>query len=74
MGNGDLTYNSKRNCLAAISLRGKIAHHLFSIDTDCSNIKDSVRLIRKSKWHSQHGNEQCKLNFLLIYVLIGFFN
>ena len=48
-GFGDLTYNIKRNLLGAISLSGKIAYHLFTVDTNCRNIKESVKLIRKSK-------------------------
>ena len=65
-GFGDLTYNTKRNLLGAISLSGKIAHHLFSVDTDCVNTKESVKLLRKSKWHSQYTNERCKFDISLI--------
>ena len=41
VGNGDLTYNTKRNLLGAISLNGKTAYHLFTVDTNCTNIKES---------------------------------
>ena len=56
VGYGDLTYNPKRNLLGAISLNRKIAYHLFTVDTNCANIKESVKLIRKSKWHPQYHN------------------
>ena len=63
-GFGDLTYNSKRNLLGAISVSGKIAYHLFFVDTNCLNIKKSVKLIRKSKWHLQYGTVQLKVNLI----------
>ena len=53
-GFGDLTYNTKRNLLGAISVSGKIAYHLFSVDANCSTLQESVKLIRKSKWNSWH--------------------
>ena len=66
---GDLTYNTKRNLLGAISVTGKIAYHLFTVNTNCSNLKDSAKLIRKSKWHPQYKNDDCKNYFLLSYFL-----
>ena len=56
VGHGDFTYNTKRNLLGAISLSGKIAYHIFTVDANCPKIKESVRLTRKSKWHSQYDN------------------
>ena len=47
-----MTYNSRRGFLGAISVRGKIAYHLYQIDT--SKVDDAVKLIRKSIWLSQH--------------------
>ena len=72
-GNGDLTYNTRRNLLGAISAEEKIAYHLFHIDID-SNINCNVKLHRKSKWHSQYstfkGNNKTYLSFLLDFSLI----
>ena len=51
--------------MGAISVNEKIAYHLFSVDTNCSNIKESVNLIRKSKWHSQYTNMESKFDILL---------
>ena len=65
VGYGDLAYNAKRNLLGAISVSEKIAYHLFTVDTNSVNIKESVKLIRKSKWHSQYGNAECKFDILL---------
>ena len=67
-GYGDLTYNTKRNLLGAISLNKKIAYHLFTVDTNSANIKESVKLIRKSKWHSQYHNDSGKFDTLLIQI------
>ena len=65
-GYGDLTYNTRRNLLGAISVGGKITYHLFSVNTNCVNVKESIKLMRKSKWHSQYSNEESKFNILLI--------
>ena len=72
MGYGDLTYNTKRSLLGAISLSGKTAYHLFTVDTNCLSIKDCIKLTRKSKWHSQFGKKKGKFNIFLIYVLNSF--
>lgn len=50
-GFGDVTYNARRNILGAISVTGKIGYHLFNIAT--SKTDETVKLIRKSKWHPQ---------------------
>ena len=44
----------KQNLLGALSVKNKIAYHLFSVDADSSDPKNTVKLIRKSKWHSQY--------------------
>ena len=68
MGEGDLTYNPKRNLLGAISLSRKLAYHLFTVDTDYISIKEPIQLVRKSKWHLQHSNEGGKFDSLLIQI------
>ena len=70
MGWGDLTYNTKRNLLGAISLGGKIAYHIFAVDANYLNIKESVKLIRKSRWHSQYDNGSSKFD-ILKYEFVG---
>ena len=57
-GEGDITYNSRRGILGAVPLKEKISYHLFNVDSHASKTKDIVKLIRKSKWHSQHSNHQ----------------
>ena len=57
-GEGDITYNSRRGILGAVPLKEKISYHLFNVDSHASKTKDIVKLIRKSKCHSQHGNHQ----------------
>lgn len=58
-GTGDVTYNSRRGILGAISVGGKISYHLYSLAT--SKAGDIVKLIRKSRWHSQyHAKERNK--------------
>ena len=59
-GTGDLTFNAKQNLLGAICLSNEIAYHLFSLDTNCSDTKNMVKLIRKSKWHPQYGSQYSK--------------
>lgn len=53
MGPGDLTYNSRRNILGAISFKGKIAYHLFDIEHTKQKANYNVRLLRQTKWFSQ---------------------
>ena len=59
-GHGDVTFNDKRNLLGAISVENEIAYHLFSVDIDSSDKKNTVKLTRKSKWHSQNSKSKCK--------------
>ena len=54
-GYGDVTYNTRRCFLGAISVSGKIAYHLYNVTTGKTG--NIVKLIRKSKWHSQYDNE-----------------
>ena len=49
--------HEEESLLGVINLSGKIACHLFSVDTHYVNIKESLKLIRKSRWHSQYSNE-----------------
>ena len=51
-GYGDVTYNSRRSILGAIPVEGKIAYHLYNFITGKTG--NIVKLIRKSRWHSQH--------------------
>ena len=53
-GWGDITYNPRRNMLAAISVANKISYHLFKIDTNAARPGEIARLYRKAKWHSQY--------------------
>ena len=57
-GYGDITYNSRRSILGAVPLAQKISYHLFNVGSNASKTKDIVKLIRKSKWHSQQSNHQ----------------
>ena len=53
-GYGDIAYNSRRGILGAIPLHETISYHLFNVDSSASKTKDIVKLMRMSKWHSQH--------------------
>ena len=54
-GCGDATHNSRRGILGAIPVTKRIAYHLYDVATGkASNI---VKLIRKSKWHSQYSTQ-----------------
>ena len=57
-GYGDMTYNSRRGILGAVPPYKKISYHLFNVDSNASKTEDIVKLIRKSKWHSQQRNHQ----------------
>ena len=55
-GYGDVTYNPRRGFLGTIPVTGKIAYHLYNFTTEkAGNI---VKLIRKSKWHSQYNSKE----------------
>ena len=71
-GNGDITYNSRRGILGAIPLEQKTSYHLFNVGSNASKTKDIVKLIRKSKWHSQYGKHQSYIDTSnLLYSLGG---
>ena len=54
-GHGDVTYNPRRNFLGAMCVGGKIAYHLYNFGTSKSD--GIVKLMRKSRWHSQYRTE-----------------
>lgn len=65
VGEGDITYNPRRNLLGAIPIGGQLAYHLFKINTDAaktSKPEDIVKVVRQSKWHSQYGNTHISLS------------
>ena len=47
-----MTYNSRRGFLCTMPVTGLLAYHLYNFTT--SKTGNTVNLIRKSKWHSQH--------------------
>ena len=49
---GDVTYNSRRGMLGAISVGQKTAYHLYNVTTGKTG--NTVKLIRKSRWHTQY--------------------
>lgn len=50
-GNGDATYNTRRDLLGAISIGKEITYHLFNVTY--SDYHSRVKLLRKSSWPSQ---------------------
>ena len=69
-GFGDLTYNAKQKALGAIGVGDKTSYHLFFIDTNCYDPKNTVKLIRKSKWHSQYSEDERKFKICVGNLLI----
>jgi len=55
-GYGDVTFNPRRNLLGAMPVGRKTAYHLFNFGISKSD--DIVRLIRKSRWHSQYDTHE----------------
>jgi len=55
-GYGDVTYNPHRNILGAMCVEGKIAYHLYNFGTSKSD--GILKLIRKSRWHSQYNPQK----------------
>lgn len=53
-GQGDVTYNARRSIFAAIPITGNISYHLWNIGYSGQGSNDSVRLLRKSKWLTEH--------------------
>ena len=58
-GYGDVTFNPRRNFLGAMCAGGEIAYHLYKFDISKSD--DIVKLIRKSRWHSQYSTKKRNL-------------
>ena len=56
---GDVTYNSRRGILGAISVEDQIAYHLFNINVNASETENIVKFYRKSKRHTQSSNATC---------------
>ena len=56
-GHGDVTYNLRRSILGAISVGGKISYHLYNFSTSKAS-NNIMKLIRKSKWHSQYSTKE----------------
>lgn len=50
-GQGDVSYNVRRNVIGALPLEGKITYHLFTLDPHASKSSAIVKLCRKSAWH-----------------------
>ena len=48
--------NPRRRILGAIPVTGEIAYHLFDLTTGKTG--NIVKLIRKSRWHSQHSADE----------------
>jgi len=69
-----MSFNARRNILATISLGGKIAYHLHSIEYTGQKDSYSVQLLRKSKWYAEYGAERSNflMNFLAIHPMTIF--
>lgn len=55
-----MTYNLRRNLLAAISLKGKLLYHLFHLGNSSHKKSPLVQLLRKSKWNPNHSTDWSK--------------
>lgn len=67
VGHGDVTYNSKRGILGAISSELKTAYHLFDINPSASNPEEIVKLARPAKWPLQLGGSRGNLDIFLFF-------
>ena len=67
-GDGDITYNSRRGILGAVPLDEKISCRLFNVGSTTSKTNEIVKLIRKSKWHSQYGNHRY-IEFTILFSI-----
>ena len=64
-GYGNVGYNTRRGILAALPLGGKIAYRMFQIGANSSKAeKNTVKLCRKSKWHSQYSTHESNVTTL----------
>ena len=70
---GGVAYNSRRNLLAAVSLQGKIAYHLWKIGYSGQKNKSDVTLLKKEKWHPHYGTDGCNrlINFSLYQIHVS---
>mgnify|MGYP006950864781 FL=1 len=66
-----LAYNAKRNFIGALSVREKIAYHLFDLENNGSKAYGNVKLLRKSEWPAYYVTEQSELNYLF-FLFIAF--
>lgn len=73
-GPGFAAFNPNRNVLGAISLGGEIAYHLFNIDFNASLGKYNVKLLRKSKWHTENTSTGKQRNLVCLKMTFTFLN
>ena len=52
-GEGDVSYNKRRNFLGTFSLQGKFAYHLFNIEYGNSQNNHRIKLLQEAKCQSQ---------------------
>lgn len=52
-GFGDVTYNSRRGLLGAISVEKETAYHLYHVGYSSQKNNYCVKLLKKSKWQPQ---------------------
>ena len=72
IGDGDVSYNPRRSLPSALSVSEKIAYHLFNIGYSCQkNSSNSVKLLKKSKWHLQHTGQSNLWIFWQSFVLFA---
>lgn len=67
-GYGDVSYNSRRNILGAISLDKKVAYHLWVIEYSQQKNNYNIKLLQKAKWHQFYSTE---IGILLIFLILS---
>mgnify|MGYP000913279474 FL=1 len=70
-GYGDVAFNPRRNILGAMCVKGKIAYQLYNFGTSKSD--GIVKLIRKTKWHSQYSTKKGNNQFISYVRLVLIF-
>ena len=69
-----MTYNTRRNLLGAISVPTKVAYHLYGVDYSGKKSNESVKLLKKARWHSQmsavRGNLHVVLSHSSLYLYL----
>ena len=65
-GHGDVTYNSRRNILAAIPIENKISYHLWRIGSSGKEKNYGATLLRRSKWFKQYRNNDGNLSIVSV--------